>query len=112
VQPAPGTARDGSICGRQLERGAALGAGQPDPPAASLNEAAWQLARHLANGPPLVFAAIKEVVREAENQRFQDILNRVTKRQLATVDRLYGSEDLREGFNAFTEKREPRWTGS
>jgi crotonobetainyl-CoA hydratase len=80
-------------------------------PADTLLEAAWTMARHLASGPPLVFAAIKEVVREAENQKFQDILNRVTKRQLPTVDRLYGSEDIREGFNAFTEKRAPHWTG-
>jgi len=43
--------------------------------------------------------------------RFQDALNRVTRRQFATVDRLYGSEDLREGQTAFTEKREPVWKG-
>ena len=71
----------------------------------------WDLARLLAGGPPLVYAAIKEVVREAEALRFQDALNRVTKRQMATVDRLYGSEDLLEGQNAFTEKRDPVWKG-
>ena len=42
---------------------------------------AWDLARLLESGPPLVYAAIKEVVREAEALRFQDALNRVTKRQ-------------------------------
>ncbi len=31
------------------------------------------------------------VVREAEALRFQDALNRITKRQFATVDRLYSS---------------------
>ena len=51
------------------------------------------LARLSQSGPPLVYAAIKEVVREAEAMRFQDTLNRITKRQLATVDRLYLSED-------------------
>ncbi len=69
------------------------------------------LARLLESGPPLVYAAIKEVVREAEGMRFQDALNRVTKRQLATVDRLYGSADQQEGARAFTEKREPVWRG-
>ncbi len=71
----------------------------------------WDLARLLESGPPLVMAAIKEVVREAEASRFADVMNRVTKRQLATVDRLYGSEDQLEGARAFAEKREPVWRG-
>ncbi|MFB9150103.1 carnitinyl-CoA dehydratase [Roseovarius ramblicola] len=76
-----------------------------------LADRTWALARHLESGPPLVYAAIKEIVREAEAMRFQDMLNRVTRRQLATVDRLYGSEDLLEGQTAFAEKRDPVWTG-
>ena len=76
-----------------------------------LMERAWELARTLASGPPLVMAAIKEIVRDAENSRFQDTLNRITTRQLETVDTLYGSEDMLEGFNAFAEKRDPQWKG-
>ena len=72
---------------------------------------AWQLASRLASGPPLVYAAIKEVVREAEALRFQDALNRITKRQMPTVDRLYSSEDQLEGARAFAEKRDPVWKG-
>jgi crotonobetainyl-CoA hydratase len=72
---------------------------------------AWDLARLLESGPPLVYAAIKEVVREAENMRFQDALNRITKRQMPTVDRLYSSEDQLEGARAFAEKRDPVWKG-
>ena len=51
------------------------------------------------------------VVRDAEDSKFQDALNRVTKRQLPAVDRLYGSEDIQEGFRAFAEKRDPVWKG-
>ena len=72
---------------------------------------AWDLARLLASGPPLVYAAIKEVVREAEDMRFQDALNRITRRQFPTVDRLYSSEDQLEGARAFAEKRDPVWKG-
>ena len=50
-------------------------------------------------------------VREAEAMRFQDALNRVTKRLLPTVDRLYSSEDQLEGARAFAEKRDPVWKG-
>nr|WP_170443757.1 carnitinyl-CoA dehydratase [Ruegeria arenilitoris] len=80
-------------------------------PADRLMDRAWDLARLLASGPPLVYAAIKEIVREAEDSKFQDIMNRITKRQLHTVDVLYGSEDNLEGARAFAEKRDPVWKG-
>ena len=76
-----------------------------------LYERAWALAQLLESGPPLVFAAIKEVAREAEGSQFQDVMNKVTKSQLETVDRLYNSEDGLEGFAAFAEKRDPVWKG-
>ena len=78
---------------------------------AELMPKAWELAELLASGPPLVMAAIKEVVREAEDMRFQDMLSRITKRQLRTIDTLYSSEDQLEGARAFAEKRDPVWKG-
>ncbi|GLQ36114.1 carnitinyl-CoA dehydratase [Amylibacter marinus] len=80
-------------------------------PAGQLMDRAWELARLIASGPPLVYAAIKEVVRDAENSKFQDTMNRITQRQLKSVDILYGSEDQREGARAFAEKRDPVWKG-
>ena len=69
------------------------------------------LADSLASGPPLVFAAIKEVVREAEDMKFQDALLRIKSSQFESVERLYRSEDQLEGARAFAEKRDPVWTG-
>lgn len=80
-------------------------------PAAGLMERAWEMARLLASGPPLVYAAIKEIVRDAEDSKFQDAMNRITQRQLPSVDTLYSSEDQLEGARAFAEKRDPVWKG-
>ncbi|MFK7875829.1 MAG: carnitinyl-CoA dehydratase [Paracoccaceae bacterium] len=78
---------------------------------ADLMARARELAELIASGPPLVYAAIKEIVRDAEDSKFQDALNRITTSQLATVDKLYHSQDQLEGAKAFAEKRNPVWTG-
>jgi crotonobetainyl-CoA hydratase len=72
---------------------------------------ARELAELLASGPPLVYAAIKEVVREAEDMKFNSALNMITKSQFRTVETLYRSEDQLEGARAFSEKRDPVWKG-
>jgi crotonobetainyl-CoA hydratase len=80
-------------------------------PADRLMARARELADLLAAGPPLVFAAIKEVVRETMHLPVQEAFDMVTKRRLPTVDRLYSSEDQLEGARAFAEKRPPVWKG-
>jgi len=72
---------------------------------------AWEIARLIESGPPLVYAAIKEVVREAEDMQFLAALKKITGRQFGTVDTLYSSEDQHEGALAFAEKRDPVWKG-
>ena len=70
-----------------------------------------ELAAMLAAGPPLVFAAIKQVARETEGVPFAPALARINARDFATVAALYASDDQLEGARAFTEKRAPVWRG-
>jgi crotonobetainyl-CoA hydratase len=80
-------------------------------PAADLMTRAWALAAQLADGPPLVYAAIKEIMRETQHLPVQQAFDIVTKRKLPTVNTLYGSNDQLEGARAFAEKRKPVWKG-
>ena len=70
---------------------------------------AREIARQLAEGPPLLFPAIKQLIRQAEmvpeHQAFE------LHDALDAVQRVIRSDDLKEGTRAFAEKREPRWSG-
>ena len=72
---------------------------------------AREVAALLADGPPLVFAALKEVIRETAHLPVQDAFDLVTKKRFAGVRTLYESEDAKEGARAFAEKRKPIWRG-
>ncbi len=80
-------------------------------PAADLMARARAVAAQLAEGPPLVFAAIKEIDRETSHLTVHQAFDMVTKRKLPTVDKLYSSDDQLEGARAFAEKRKPVWKG-
>jgi crotonobetainyl-CoA hydratase len=80
-------------------------------PATELMARARAVADQLAEGPPLVFAAIKEIDRETAHLPVHEAFHMVTKRKLPTVDKLYSSDDQLEGARAFAEKRKPVWKG-
>ena len=70
---------------------------------------AREIARQLAAGPPLLFPAIKQLLRHtemvAEAAAFE------LHDSLDAVQKVIRSEDLKEGARAFAEKRAPRWQG-
>lgn len=72
---------------------------------------AWEVARLLAGGPPLVFACIKETIRMTETATTQEAFNMLHESKIPTMRALYDSEDHHEGFAAFAEKRDPVWKG-
>ena len=106
-------AMDLLFTGRWMEVDEAMkwGLVQNTVPDAELMMKARELASLLASGPPLVFAAIKEVARESERLSFNEALERVTRRGFPTVAALYSSHDQLEGARAFAEKRVPIWKG-
>src|SRR6202161_320659 len=70
---------------------------------------AREIARQLASGPPLLFPAIKQLLRHSEmvpeHQAFE------LHDSLHAVQQVIRSEDLKEGARAFTERRPPVWRG-
>jgi crotonobetainyl-CoA hydratase len=70
---------------------------------------AREIARQLADGPPLLFPAIKQLLRHTEtvpeHQAFE------VHDALSAVQKVIRSEDLKEGARAFAEKRKPVWQG-
>ena len=70
---------------------------------------AREIANQLAEGPPLLFPAIKQLLRHtemvAEHPAFE------VHDSLDAVQKVVRSEDLKEGARAFAEKRKPQWKG-
>jgi crotonobetainyl-CoA hydratase len=106
-------AMDLLLTGRWMEAEEALQRGLVNEilPADKLLQRAREVAALLAGGPPLVFAAIKEVVRESQTLSFEEALRGTREHRFRTVEILYGSDDQKEGARAFAEKREPVWKG-
>ena len=78
------------------------------PKGAALNKAR-EIAAQLASGPPLLFPAIKQLLRHTEMIPEHEAFE--LHDALDAVQRVIRSEDLKEGTRAFTEKRSPRWSG-
>jgi crotonobetainyl-CoA hydratase len=78
------------------------------PKGEAMNKAR-EIARQLAAGPPLLFPAIKQLLRHSEMIPEHEAFE--LHDALDAVQTVIRSEDLKEGTRAFSEKRSPRWSG-
>ena len=70
---------------------------------------AREIAKQLAAGPPLLFPAIKQLLRQTEVVSEHEAFE--VHDALHAVQKVINSEDLKEGARAFAEKRKPDWSG-
>ena len=70
---------------------------------------AREIASQLADGPPLLYPAIKQLLRHTEMVSEHEAFG--LHDSLNAVQKVIRSEDLKEGARAFSEKRKPAWKG-
>jgi crotonobetainyl-CoA hydratase len=70
---------------------------------------AREIASQLADGPPLLYPAIKQLLRHTETVAEHEAFE--LHDSLHAVQKVIRSEDLKEGARAFSEKRKPMWKG-
>jgi len=76
-------------------------------PFADLDEAAMRWARRLTAASPLAQQAAKHAVLKG----LQGSLETALSTKYEPIEAYAGSDDVKEGRAAFTERRAPRWTG-
>jgi enoyl-CoA hydratase len=72
-----------------------------------LLDEAHTLAARIAGNPPLAVQAIKDGLRRALDPDWASLGRWVSE----TLDRLFDTDDHREGVRSFLEKREPKFQG-
>lgn len=85
-----------------------IGLGNRLWPHVEVVDRAWELARALAKGPPLVHRLVKESVYAGLHGTLDEALDREARGQLQCLQ----SKDFVEGVSAFLAKRDPSFQGS
>ncbi len=79
--------------------------------ASSLIDDAMKLARDICASAPLAVAAVKEITEATATLDLDEAYRRLRGGDLPCYQAMLGSEDAKEGPQAFVEKRPPRWQG-
>jgi crotonobetainyl-CoA hydratase len=103
------------LSGRRMPAEEAVGWGlaRKAVPAAELQHEALALATEIAAGAPLALQALKEVMQAMDGRSLRDAMEMSSagSTTLPILDRMWKSEDAKEGPRAFLEKRAPNWRG-
>ncbi len=105
----PAQAKEVLLTGRRIEANEALRLGLVNRvvPEADLQEEALKLAGELAGKPPQAIKLIKTAVDRAAF--VEKDLGEIIEQQAFAL--LFSTQDMREGIQAFSERRRPRFTG-
>ncbi|MGI8434784.1 MAG: enoyl-CoA hydratase-related protein [Nocardioidaceae bacterium] len=101
------------LTGRRMSAAEAYGWGLVNRvvPAASLVDEAMKLARDICAGAPLAVAAVKEIIEATDGLGLDEAYRRLRHGGPPSYRAMLGSEDAKEGPQAFSERRPPRWHG-
>jgi crotonobetainyl-CoA hydratase len=80
-------------------------------PAADLMARAREYANAILKAAPLSIAAVKEITRATEALDLEACYALMRSGRLTAYQQMLASEDSKEGPRAFSEKREPVWSG-
>jgi enoyl-CoA hydratase/carnithine racemase len=105
----PSRAKELCMTGERLEATQAAAEGILDyvHPTEELDDATDEFARAIAEKPPLSVRAVKDVINVSQQVGLRE--GRMYEKR--AVDSLRHTADHAESVDAFTEKREPEWTG-
>jgi len=100
-------ARDYMLTGRKFDARRAREIGLVDDVVAGseLSEAGERWSKRFLHAGPGAVAATKELINKVSSARIEDVQDELAE----TIARLRASDEGREGFAAFFEKRKPKW---
>ncbi len=99
-----------SLTGRMIEAREAgeIGLANQVVPADDLMSSTLELARAIANGPPIAIGVTKQLIYQGLET---DNLTTFLEREMFGLSYCFQTEDRMEGINAFLEKRAPKFRG-
>ena len=107
-------AMDMLLTGRQMKMAEAKHWGLVNAvvPLEDLHKTAMEKAKEILGLAPLALQSIKAIVRDCEDLSVQKGFDKIRSGDIEVYQQMLTSNDAKEGPLAFTEKRDPKWSGT